>query len=85
MSDKIHPQRNNLGRFILASNDLDNPDMNETNMLSIYKEQQGVERGFRFIKAPLFHLSGVFLKKPQRIDALKTVMTLEYIPQDNIR
>ncbi|MFT5815380.1 MAG: hypothetical protein ACI9VT_003153 [Psychroserpens sp.] len=40
------------------------------------KEQQGVERGFRFIKDPLFHLSGVFLKKPERIDALMMVMTL---------
>jgi transposase len=44
--------------------------------LSTYKEQQGVERGFRFIKDPLFHLSGVFLKKPERIDALMMVMTL---------
>ncbi|MFT4807471.1 MAG: transposase [Paraglaciecola sp.] len=50
--------------------------MNEANMLSTYKEQQGVERGFRFIKDPLFHLSGVFLKKPERIDALMMVMTL---------
>ena len=74
--DKIRPQRNKLGRFILATNDLDNPDMNEANMLSTYKEQQGVERGFRFIKDPLFHLSGVFLKKPERIDALMMVMTL---------
>ena len=74
--DKIQPQRNKLGRFILATNDLDNPDMNEANMLSTYKEQQGVERGFRFIKDPLFHLSGVFLKKPERIDALMMVMTL---------
>ena len=74
--DKIRPQRNKLGRFILATNDLNNPDMDEANMLSTYKEQQGVERGFRFIKDPLFHLSGVFLKKPERIDALMMVMTL---------
>jgi transposase len=74
--DKIRPQQNKLGRFILASNDLNNPDMDEANMLLTYKEQQGVERGFRFIKDPLFHLSGVFLKKPERIDALMMVMTL---------
>jgi transposase len=61
--DKIRPQRNKLGRFILATNDLNNPDMDEANMLSTYKEQQGVERGFRFIKDPLFHLSGVFFEK----------------------
>jgi transposase len=52
--DKIRPQRNKLGRFILATNDLDNPDMNEANMLSTYKEQQGVERGFCFISAVFF-------------------------------
>ena len=49
-----------LGLFILARNDLDNPDMNEATMLSTYKEQQGVECSFRFIKYLLFHLSGVF-------------------------
>jgi transposase len=74
--DKISPQQNKLGRFILATNDLDNPDMNAANMLSTYKEQQGVERGFHFIKDPLFHLNGIFLKKPERIDALMMVMTL---------
>ncbi len=74
--DKIRPQRNKLGRFILATNDLDNPDMDADNMLSTYKEQQGVERGFAFIKDPLFHLNGIFLKKPERIDALMMVMTL---------
>jgi transposase len=74
--DKIRPQRNKLGRFILATNDMDNPDMDAANILSTYKEQQGVERGFGFIKDPLFHLSGVFLKKPERIDALMMMMTL---------
>jgi transposase len=74
--DKIRPQQNKLGRFILATNDLNNPDMDEANMLSTYREQQGVERGFRFIKDPLFHLSGIFLKKLERIDALMMVMTL---------
>jgi len=74
--DKIRPQRNKLGRFILATNDMDNPEMDEANMLSTYKEQQGVERGFRFIKDPFFHFNGVFLKKPERIDALMMVMTL---------
>ena len=74
--EKIRPQRNKLGRFILATNDLENPDMDAANILSTYKEQQGVERGFGFIKDPLFHLNGIFLKKPERIDALMMVMTL---------
>ncbi|MFT4942215.1 MAG: transposase [Paraglaciecola sp.] len=50
--------------------------MNEASMLSTYKEQQDVERGFRFIKDPRFHLGAVFLKKPERIDVLMMVITL---------
>jgi len=45
-------------------------------LLSSYKEQQGVERGFRFIKDPQFHLNSIFLKKPERINALMMIMTL---------
>ena len=42
------------GRFILATNDLDNERYSDEQMLSEYKEQQGVERGFRFLKDPWF-------------------------------
>ncbi len=45
-------------------------------MLSTYKEEQDVERGFRFIKEPSLQLNKVFLKKSERIEALMTVMTL---------
>ena len=40
-------------------------------MLSAYKAQNvSVERGFRFLKDPLFFASSLFLEKPQRIMAL---------------
>ena len=45
-------------------------------ILNEYKNQQSCERGFRFIKDPLFFLSRVFLKKPQRVAALAMVMGL---------
>jgi transposase len=35
-----------------------------------------VERGFRFLKDPLFFTSSVFVKKPQRVEALALVMAL---------
>jgi transposase len=35
-----------------------------------------VERGFRFLKDPLFFADAVYLKKPERIMALMMVMTL---------
>lgn len=45
-------------------------------MLVHYKQQQGVERGFRFLKDPLFFASSVFLKTPERIMALTFIMAL---------
>lgn len=74
--EKQIPYRNKLGRFILATNDLNNPEMNLATLLESYKEQQGVEQGFRFIKDPQFHLNSIFLKKPERINALMMIMTL---------
>ena len=75
-AEKQKPYRNKLGRFILATNDLNNQEMDLTTLLASYKEQQGVERGFRFIKDPQFHLNSIFLKKPARINALMMIMTL---------
>lgn len=45
-------------------------------MLENYKNQSKVERGFRFIKDKSFRVSEVYLKKPQRIEALSMVMVL---------
>jgi transposase len=44
--------------------------------LKEYKAQQTVERGFRFLKDPLFFVSSVFVKKPQRVEALALIMAL---------
>jgi transposase len=61
------------GRFLIASNDL-NLDAEE--MLENYKNQSKVEIGFRFIKDKSFRVSEVYLKKPQRIEALSMIMVL---------
>ena len=45
-------------------------------MLSHYKSQQKVEGGFRFLKHPDFLVNALFLKKPERIEALLMVMTV---------
>ena len=45
-------------------------------LISVDKEQQKVERGFRFLKDPMFMASTLFLKSPKRIMALMMVMTL---------
>jgi len=44
-----------------------------------YKNQSKVERGFRFLKDPLFFVSSLFLKKTSRIQALLMVMTLSLL------
>jgi transposase len=54
----------------MSDNDI---DMQRT--LDLYKSQQRVERGFRFLKSPEFLTSALFLKKPERIEALLMVMT----------
>lgn len=72
----IQEALNTKGRFILATNDLDYSKTTDENILSEYKEQQSVERGFRFFKDPWFMVDKVFLKSPKRIAALGMVMTL---------
>jgi hypothetical protein len=51
--------------------------MGETKLRNVgYKEQHSVERGFSFLKDPLFLASSVFVKRPERIVALSLVMVL---------
>ena len=69
----IHAEKDKLGRFVLASNDL---SLDPETMLEYYKNQSAVEKGFRFIKDKSFRISEVYLKKPERIEALSMVMVL---------
>jgi transposase len=62
--------------FIVATNILDPQRLSHEQVISTYKEQGGVERGFRFLKDPLFLASCVFVKKPERVIALSFVMVL---------
>jgi transposase len=64
------------GRFILASNELDESKLSEINFLTEYKKQYKTEQGFAFIKGDTFEVSSIFLKKPSRIQSLMVVMTL---------
>lgn len=74
--DKIQPDKNQAGRFILGTNVLDETELTAEQMLSKYKDQQAVERGFRFFKDPYFLTDSVFLKSPHRIEALGLIMGL---------
>ncbi|MFT5924251.1 MAG: transposase [Paraglaciecola sp.] len=63
-----------LGLFILATNDIGG-SLSMADMLSTYKYQQAVEKGFRFLKSPDFLMSTFDLKRLERIEALLMVMT----------
>ncbi len=62
--------------FIVATNILDEQRLAHEQVIWTYKEQGGVERGFRFLKDALFLASSVFVKKPERVMALSFVMVL---------
>jgi transposase len=50
--------------------------MSGRDVVEAYGKQSTVERGFRFLKDPLFFTSALFLKKPERVQGLLMVMTL---------
>ena len=64
------------GHFILATNQLNEEELSDEEVLLEYKNQQKVERGFAFIKGNTFEVSSVFLKKESRINALMAIMVL---------
>jgi len=62
--------------FLVATNVLDPTQLPDHELIQTYKAQHSVERGFSFLKDPLFLASSVFVKKPERIVALSLVMVL---------
>jgi len=68
------------GKFILGSNELDEERLPAEMILTAYKGQAAsVERGFRFLKDPMFFASNLFLEKPERIMALLMVMGISLL------
>jgi len=76
IDSEMATQRIRCGRFILATNILDAEHFTSDDALREYKAQQSTERGFRFLKDPLFFTSSVFLKSAKRIEALAMIMAL---------
>jgi transposase len=62
--------------FILATNELHESALSPRELLEGYKGPKHVERGFRFLKDPLFLAASLSRKKPQRIMALLMIMTV---------
>ncbi len=62
--DVIEAYKNRAGKFIIATNRLDSASFICDEMLIKYKEQQNAERGFAFLKDPLFFALLYFLEIP---------------------
>jgi transposase len=76
----IDHKKQPLGKYIIATNELDMEQLCADELLTIYKDQNtSVERGFRFLKDPMFFAHSLFLKKPARIMALLMVMGLSLL------
>jgi transposase len=73
---KINTEVLSAGRFIIATNVLDSQELSNDSILSEYKAQQSCERGFGFLKDPLFFADSIFLKSPERIESLGMIMGL---------
>ena len=74
-SNKIKEQQQRKACFVLSTN-ISDADLTDDEVFAGYKGQSAVERGFRFLKDPMFFVSSLFVKKPSRICGLLMVMTL---------
>lgn len=74
--DKVQPERQQAGRFVLAANEMNAEELSSEAMLFEYKNQKYVEGGFGFLKDPLFLTDSVFIKSPERIEVLGCIMGL---------
>lgn len=75
----VNPLRLEAGCFVLLSN-IKNDDIlwSAKELLSLYKDQSGIEQNFGFLKDPLI-VNSIFLKKPHRIEVLGLVLLLSLL------
>jgi transposase len=81
--EAIDQELERAGRYLLATNDglevMDSEGeqgLSAEELLREYKDQSHVERGFKFLKDPLFFASSLFVKSPRRVAAIAMVMGL---------
>jgi len=74
--ERIAQEASRKACWIVGTNVLEPTVLSDLQLIATYKEQGSPERGFRFLKDPLFLASSVFVKKPERIMALSFIMVL---------
>ena len=74
--EEISRKTKEAGKFILATNLVEENKLEASEILITYKNQQSTERGFRFLKDPLFFTDSFFVEKPERIETILFLMSL---------
>ncbi len=75
---KIQKLRTDAGCFVLITSLSSEEEMEKwpaAELLRLYKEQDGIEKNFSFLKDPAI-VNSIFLKKPERIEVLGFVLLL---------
>jgi transposase len=80
-SELVEPLRLQAGCFVLISN-LDSPEdlehFSASELLRLYKNQDGIERNFSFLKDQVI-VNSIFLKKNHRIEVLGLVLLISLL------
>src|SRR5258707_9510833 len=69
--------------FLVATTVLDPTQLSDQELIQTYKDHQSVERGFTFLKDPLFLASSVFVKKPERLESVWR-MNRDVLPSNSL-
>lgn len=74
--DALEAEARRRAAYVIGTNLLDEERWPDAAVIGLYHEQTVAERGFAFLKDPLFLASSVFVKKPERIMAIAFIMVL---------
>lgn len=74
--EAISDERIERGSCYVVGTNIPEMELTSKKIVENYSGQDSVERGFRFLKDPVFFVSSLFVKKPSRIEGLLMVMTL---------
>ncbi|MDY6909251.1 MAG: transposase, partial [Thermodesulfobacteriota bacterium] len=79
--EAVNTLREQAGCFVLITNvPVEGPPNSDIpydgkRILQVYKDQNGIEHNFSFLKDPVV-VNSVFLKKPERIEALGLILVI---------
>ena len=79
--EAIEPLRTEAGCFVLICNLTQEQDLKNwpaEKLLSLYKDQNGIEKNFGFLKDPVI-VNSIFLKKPHRIEVLGLILLISLL------